>query len=422
MNRIINYLIDAIGGVLFYFGQTKLRTALTLMGITVGVSSIIAIMTVLETFEQSTNALVSDMKTNTFYITKDNPVDVQFGPNTGRRGRIPRITWEEYEQLKRTLTLTTNMAATTTEEPSDRTISVGKEELKSRLSSFWGSDGDVLSVSKYDILDGRNIQDVDINNASRVAIVGYYIKEQLFPYSNPVGQNIEIDNIPFEIIAVTEPKGELLGSNMDSMIGIPISAYLKYFGGKGWRGRPDLQLILEAESMDTLEDATDEAVGVFRAIRKIPPGEPNNFYIATNDQLMDTFGSFTSSIKIFVGLVAGISLIVAGIGIANIMLVSLTERIKEIGIRKALGARRVDIFLQFLIEAILISILGGIVGIILGLSFGNVVATFLEQNPVIPYEWVFYSLQICASMGIIFGLYPAIKASKLNPIDSMRYD
>jgi len=422
MNRIINYLIDAIGGVLFYFGQTKLRTALTLMGITVGVSSIIAIMTVLETFEQSTNALVSDMKTNTFYITKDNPVDVQFGPNTGRRGRIPRITWEEYEQLKRTLTLTTNMAATTAEEPSDRTISVGKEELKSRLSSFWGSDGDVLSVSKYDILDGRNIQDVDINNASRVAIVGYYIKEQLFPYSNPVGQNIEIDNIPFEIIAVTEPKGELLGSNMDSMIGIPISAYLKYFGGKGWRGRPDLQLILEAESMDTLEDATDEAVGVFRAIRKIPPGEPNNFYIATNDQLMDTFGSFTSSIKIFVGLVAGISLIVAGIGIANIMLVSLTERIKEIGIRKALGARRVDIFLQFLIEAILISILGGIVGIILGLSFGNVVATFLEQNPVIPYEWVFYSLQICASMGIIFGLYPAIKASKLNPIDSMRYD
>ena len=422
MNRIINYLIDAIGGVLFYFGQTKLRTALTLMGITVGVSSIIAIMTVLETFEQSTNALVSDMKTNTFYITKDNPVDVQFGPNTGRRGRIPRITWEEYEQLKRTLTLTTNMAATTTEEPSDRTISVGKEELKSRLSSFWGSDGDVLSVSKYDILDGRNIQDVDINNASRVAIVGYYIKEQLFPYSNPVGQNIEIDNIPFEIIAVTEPKGELLGSNMDSMIGIPISAYLKYFGGTGWRGRPDLQLILEAESMDTLEDATDEAVGVFRAIRKIPPGEPNNFYIATNDQLMDTFSSFTSSIKIFVGLVAGISLIVAGIGIANIMLVSLTERIKEIGIRKALGARRVDIFLQFLIEAILISILGGIVGIILGLSFGNVVATFLEQNPVIPYEWVFYSLQICATMGIIFGLYPAIKASKLNPIDSMRYD
>ena len=422
MNRIINYLIDAIGGVLFYFGQTKLRTALTLMGITVGVSSIISIMTVLETFEQSTNALVSDMKTNTFYITKDNPVDVQFGPNTGRRGRIPRITWDEYEQLKRTLTLTTNMAATTAEEPSDRTISVGKEELKSRLSSFWGSDGDVLSVSKYDILDGRNIQDVDINNASRVAIVGYYIKEQLFPYSNPVGQNIEIDNIPFEIIAVTEPKGELLGSNMDSMIGIPISAYLKYFGGKGWRGRPDLQLILEAESMDTLEDATDEAVGVFRAIRKIPPGEPNNFYIATNDQLMDTFGSFTSSIKIFVGLVAGISLIVAGIGIANIMLVSLTERIKEIGIRKALGARRVDIFLQFLIEAILISILGGMVGIILGLSFGNVVATFLEQDPVIPYEWVFYSLQICATMGIIFGLYPAIKASKLNPIDSMRYD
>ena len=139
------------------------------------------------------------------------------------------------------------MVAITAEEPSDRTISVGKEELKSRLASFWGSDGDVLSVSKYDILDGRNIQDVDIENASRVAIVGYYIKEQLFPYSNPVGQNIKY-NIPFEIIALTEPKGELLGQNMDSMIGIPISTYLKYYGGKGWRGGIDLQLILEAES------------------------------------------------------------------------------------------------------------------------------------------------------------------------------
>ena len=423
MNRIINYLIDAIGGVLFYFGQTKLRTALTLMGITVGVSSIIAIMTVLETFEQSTESLVADMKTNIFYITKDNPVQVQFGNDAGwGRQKIPRITWDEYEQLKRNLTLTTNMAATTTEEPSDRTISVGKEELKSRLASLWGSDGDVLSVSKYDILDGRNIQDIDIENSRRVAIVGYYIKEQLFPYSNPVGQSIEIDNIPFEIIALTEPKGELLGQNMDSMIGIPISTFLKYFGTKGWRGRPDLQLILEAESMDTLADATDEAIGVFRAIRKIPPGEPNNFYIATNDQLMDTFGSFTSSLSIFVGLIAGISLLVAGIGIANIMLVSLTERIKEIGIRKALGARRLDIFLQFLIEAILISLLGGIVGIILGLSFGSIVAIFLQQDPVIPFNWVFYSLQICATMGIIFGLYPAIRASRLNPIDSMRYD
>ena len=125
----------------------------------------------------------------------------------------------------------------------------------------------------------------------------------------------------------------------------------------------------------------------------------------------------------YIILLVGFGSLVAGvIGISNIMVFVVKERTKENGIRKALGARRVDIFLQFLIEAILISILGGIVGIILGLSFGNVVAIFLEQDPVIPYEWVFYSLQICASMGIIFGLYPAIKASKLNPIDSMRYD
>ena len=422
MNRILNYLRDAIGGVLFYFGQTKLRTALTLLGITVGVSSIIAIMTVLTTFEKSANGLVSEMKTNLFYITKDNPIEISFGGDGRGSRNKPPITWSEYEQLKRSLTLTTTMAAAVAEEPSDRTISVGKDELKNRLTSFWGSDGDMLSINKYNIVEGgRNLLETDVDNMSRVAIIGSDVQEELFPYSDPVGQTIKIDNIPFEVIALTEPKGEMLGQSMDSMIGIPISTYLKYFGKRGWR-RTDLQLILESESMETLDAATDEAIGVFRAIRKIPPGEDNNFYIATNDQLMDTFGEFTGYISIFIGLIAGISLLVAGIGIANIMLVSLTERIKEIGIRKALGARRVDIFLQFLIEAVLISIIGGIVGIILGLSFGNVVALFLEQDPVIPFNWVFYSIQICASMGIIFGLYPAIKASRLNPIDSMRYE
>ena len=422
MNRILNYLRDAIGGVLFYFGQTKLRTALTLLGITVGVSSIIAIMTVLTTFEKSANGLVSEMKTNLFYITKDNPIEISFGGDGRGSRNKPAITWSEYEQLKRSLTLTTTMAAAVAEEPSDRTISVGKDELKNRLTSFWGSDGDMLSINKYNIVEGgRNLLETDVDNMSRVAIIGSDVQEELFPYSDPVGQTIKIDNIPFEVIALTEPKGEMLGQSMDSMIGIPISTYLKYFGKRGWR-RTDLQLILESESMETLDAATDEAIGVFRAIRKIPPGEDNNFYIATNDQLMDTFGEFTGYISIFIGLIAGISLLVAGIGIANIMLVSLTERIKEIGIRKALGARRVDIFLQFLIEAVLISIIGGIVGIILGLSFGNIVALFLEQDPVIPFNWVFYSIQICASMGILFGLYPAIKASRLNPIDSMRYE
>ena len=420
MNRIINYLIDVIRGVLFYFSQTKLRTALTLLGITVGVSSIIAIMTVLATFEKTTDQIVSDVRTNVFYITRENPIEVSFGDNNKWARNKPKITWNEYEQLKRSLKLIENMSAVVSEEPSDRTFSVGKKEFKSRIQSFWAADGDILSLYKYDIIDGRNIQEVDINNRSRVAIVGSDIKKELFPFKNPVGETIKIDNIPFEIIALTEEKGELAGQSMDSMVGIPISTYLKYFGGN-WR-RADLQLVLESESIENIDDATDEAIGVFRAIRKIPPGDPNNFYIATNDQLMDTFGEFTGYLKTFVGLITGISLLVAGIGIANIMLVSLNERIKEIGIRKALGARRSDIFLQFLIEAILISLLGGIIGIFIGLSFGNVVALFLEQSPVVPVDWVFYSLQICVSMGIIFGLYPAIKASKLNPIDSMRFD
>jgi len=421
MNRIINYLSDAVGGVLFYFRQTKLRTFLTLLGITVGVSSIIGIMTVLTTFDRATTGLVEEMKTNIFYITRDNPVEISFGSDDRHNRNKPRITWSEYEQLKRVLTLTTNISAVVAEEPSDRTISVGKEELKNRLSSFWGGDGDVLELYKYELISGRNMREHDLDSNARVAVIGYDIKEELFPYSDPIGQTLKIDNIPFTVIGLLEAKGEMLGQSMDSMIGIPITTFLQYFRGRSFYGE-GLQLIAEAESMDDLDAATDEAIGAFRAIRKIPPGAENNFYIATNDQLMDTFGDFTKYLQMFIGLVAGISLLVAGIGIANIMLVSLTERIKEIGVRKALGARKIDIFLQFLIEATLISIIGGIAGIIIGLLFGNVVAYFLQQDPVIPFNWVWYSIQICASMGIIFGLYPAIKAANLNPIDSIRYE
>ena len=201
MNRIFNYLSDAVGGVLFYFGQTKLRTFLTLLGITVGVSSIIAIMTVLTTFDKATAGLVEEMKTNVFYITKDNPVQISFG-GEGRSSRNkPRITWSEYEQLKRTLTLTKNVSAVVAEEPSDRTISVGKEELKNRLNSFWGGDPAILALYKYDIITGRNLREQDLNDRARVAMIGYDIKEELFPYSDPVGQTIKIANIPFTVIA-----------------------------------------------------------------------------------------------------------------------------------------------------------------------------------------------------------------------------
>ena len=154
------------------------------------------------------------MKTNVFYITKDNPIQISFG-GSGRGDRNkPNITWSEYEQLKRSLTLTQNISATVAEEPSDRTISVGKNELKNRLTSFWGGDGDILALNKYEILSGRNMNQQDLNNRSRVAMIGYDLKDELFPFSDPVGQSIKIDNIPFEVIGLLAPKGEMLGLSL----------------------------------------------------------------------------------------------------------------------------------------------------------------------------------------------------------------
>jgi putative ABC transport system permease protein len=179
---------------------------------------------------------------------------------------------------------------------------------------------------------------------------------------------------------------------------------------------------VEAPSPELYDKTLDEAIGIMRTIRKVPPGEENDFEVVSNSQLLDTFGSFTSGVKAFAFVISIIALLVAGIGIMNIMLVSVTERIKEIGIRKAIGANKRDIITQFLAEAVFLSEIGGIVGVILGVVGGNVVAVLLNIPAVIPMDWVVYGLVVCSLIGIGFGIYPAWRAANLDPIESLRFE
>jgi putative ABC transport system permease protein len=179
---------------------------------------------------------------------------------------------------------------------------------------------------------------------------------------------------------------------------------------------------VEAPSPELYDKTLDEAIGIMRTIRKVPPGEENDFEVVSNSQLLDTFGSFTSGVKAFAFVISIIALLVAGIGIMNIMLVSVIERIKEIGIRKAIGANKRDIITQFLAEAVFLSEIGGIVGVILGVVGGNVVALLLNIPAVIPMDWVVYGLVVCSLIGIGFGIYPAWRAANLDPIESLRFE
>jgi putative ABC transport system permease protein len=244
------------------------------------------------------------------------------------------------------------------------------------------------------------------------------VVDQLFPFEDPLGKTITINGLPFMVEGIAERVGEMFGQSQDNFVLIPISTYLQNFSDR-WTS---LSITIEAPSEELYEKTMDETIGILRMIRKVPPNEDNDFEVVSNSELIDTFSQFTGGVKIFALAVSVIALLVAGIGIMNIMLVSVTERIKEIGIRKAIGATRRDILTQFLSEAFFLSEFGGLAGVILGVAGGNLVALAFHIPAVIPMDWVVIGLVVCSVIGIGFGIYPAYRAAQLDPIESLRFE
>ena len=258
----------------------------------------------------------------------------------------------------------------------------------------------------------------DVELVRKVVILGYAARNKIFPPQiDPIGKSIRVRNEEFTVIGVLERQGGQLGGNNDRFVIIPITTHFQMFG----RNR-SIHIMVEAKSREVFEACQDEVIGILRAIRKVPPGEENDFEMFSNESVIRQFNEFTGSISIGALAISGIALLAAGIGIMNIMLVSVTERTREIGVRKAVGARKANIITQFISEATVISILGGCIGIVLGLVGGNLLAVFLKMETVIPIDWILFGLFSCILIGIVFGTYPAWKASNLDPIDALRYE
>jgi len=220
------------------------------------------------------------------------------------------------------------------------------------------------------------------------------------------------------VVGVLEARGKTLGGDQDSFLAIPITTGLNRFGAH-WRS---LDILVQAANGQVFDDTIEQARGALRTIRKVPPGAPDDFEIATNDSLVNQFRSLTLAVRVGASAISSVALLAAGIGIMNIMLVSVTERTREIGIRRAVGAKKRNILAQFILEAIMICQVGGVLGVALGIATGNVAAWALKVPPVMPFDWVVIGLVICSMVGIIFGTYPAIKAANLDPIESLRYE
>ncbi|MEE2876816.1 MAG: ABC transporter permease [Candidatus Neomarinimicrobiota bacterium] len=395
--------------------QNKLRSILTLLGISIGVFSVIGVMTAIRTLETSIDSQLDIFGTNTFTVNKW--PDIYVGSHGGEEKFKERknIDYFQFEELKRRATLPLRVSVIDSE--SERNIQYNDKQLK-RSAEVTGADEWGLRSFNTFLAEGRNFMEDDIRFFRNVTILGPDVADILFPFENPIGEQVQIRGLEYTVIGLTERKGQAFGDSQDNFLLIPISVYLQRFSNR-WTS---LRITVEAVSAEMYDKTMDEVIGLMRTIRKVPPEDDNDFEISSNEEMAATLAGFTGGIKLFAAAVSVIALLVAGIGIMNIMLVSVSERIKEIGIRKAIGANRKDILTQFLMEAIFLSQFGGVVGVILGILGGNLVALLLNVPSVIPFDWVFYGLAICSMIGIGFGIYPAWRAANLDPVQSLRYD
>jgi putative ABC transport system permease protein len=283
---------------------------------------------------------------------------------------------------------------------------------------LFGETPGSFPARNWTLAEGRLFTDSDIDGVRNVCVLGHGFATNVFPNVTPVGEEVKIDGIKYNVIGMLEPKGSTFGGDQDNFAIVPITTGLKRYGRWWW----SLNAMVQARDRDSFDATVEETRGVMRVIRKVPPGKEDDFEIVSNRSQIAQFQNFTRSVRLGVALVSAIALLAAGIGIMNIMLVSVTERTREIGIRRAIGAKKRNVMVQFILEAIVLCEVGGIIGVVLGILGGNLLAVFMKLPPQIPMDWVALGLLICSVVGIVFGTYPAWKAANLDPIESLRYE
>ncbi len=400
----------------------KLRSSLTLFGIVLGVASIIAVMTAVSAVQQTMEKEMSILGAQTFQVQK---WPSGFSTDEERRKAMRRapITLSDAQAIRDHVQSVDIVGAELWE--FGFKAEYRDKETNDNLSIVGGTP-EYPQNNTHFVREGRNISQVDIKTARKVAVIGHTIAQMLYPFVDPVGRDIRIDGRKYQVIGVFDEKKSAFNSQYDNYILIPVSTFVNTYGltqGNGFER--SVNITVHARTPEIIDEAIDETRAVLRRVRGVPPGEEDDFEYFNSESSINQFNQMTAAVKIGAFVIGTIALLVAGIGIMNIMLVSVTERTKEIGVRKSLGARPPDILRQFLMEAIVLCNLGGVLGVALGLVLGNVlvkVAGSPSFESVLPMQWVVVGLVFCTSIGLIFGMLPAIKASRLHPIEALRFE
>ena len=392
----------------------KLRSFLTLLGMIIGVMTFMVVLSVLQGFNAYVDEKIAGIGSNSFTIQRfsfDDFKDTDTIAAAQRRNK--ELTFEELDFIKERAQLIDKIGAKAY--GNRREVKRGNEILQDIRVE--GVEPVIGEIENIDVGEGRFFTDAENDNSMRVAFVGTDIAEKLFPFGGAVGGEITIRGIPYKIIGIQVAKGTVFGQPQDAFIWLPIKTYGANFGGL--TGSRQIYFEATAKSDKLFNDAVEEVRTLMRIKRKLSFGEKDNFGILTPDAIAGLRDSILGPVFIVIIAVPAIALIVGAIVIMNIMLVAVTERTKEIGIRKSLGARQSDILKQFLYESATLAAIGGIIGLILAELIGLIISAFVIQT-LIPWYAIMISIGVSALVGVVAGLYPAWKAARLDPIEAMR--
>jgi putative ABC transport system permease protein len=394
----------------------KLRSFLTLLGMIIGVTAFMVVLSLLQGFNTYVDEKIAGIGSNSFTIRRFSFEDFKDTDTiAAAQRRNKELTFDEMEFIRERAQVIDKIGAKAL--PNSRQVKRNGETLRDvRID---GAEPIIADIEKLDIAEGRYFTEIENNNTQRVAYIGKDVADKLFPQGGALGGEITIQGIPYKVIGIQTAKGTVFGQPQDSFVQFPIKTYGANFGGL--RNSRGLYFVATSKSVELSADAVEEVRTLMRIKRKIPFGEKDNFGILTPDAIASLRDSILGPVFIVILAVPFIALVVGAIVIMNIMLVAVTERTKEIGIRKALGARQADILKQFLYESGTLAAIGGIVGLIIAKIIGLVVSAFLIQT-IIPWYAAVISIGVSALVGIAAGLFPAWKAARLDPIEALRAD